>query len=645
MTNSIKKQGENAFINKLRNLLGMITSSRQLTVFVVLAAIILLALLISILMRTGRSSSSGANLNTFTARRDDLAITVTESGSIKARNTIDIKSEVEGQATIISIVPEGTYISQKDTDNGKVLVELDSSNLTEQLAQREIDFVSAEASYAEAKENFDIQLKQNESDITEAELKVKFALMDFEKYLGEIVANRFTKDINPAQNPTGGISSLLEDPNLGGAALQKLNELLDNIKLAESRLERAVDTLNWTRKLREKEYVSDTELKADELDVQSLKIQKEQTGMDLELFKRYDFPKQVEQLLSDYREAGRELERTQARARSKLAQAEARLKSSKAQFDMKKERLEKTKRQISACTIKAPAPGLVVYSSSGDFWRRRDRPIEEGGTVYERQTIIELPDTSEMIAEISVHESSVDKVKPGQKATITVDAFPDQKFNGEVLKVAPLPDPQRGWLSPDLKVYATQVSIKGSFNFLKPGMSAKVEILVEQLDGVIIVPVQVVANREGKKVCYCLTTRGTEQREVRTGSFNDTFVQITDGLQVGEEVLMNPPRLTVPTTLAQTKEDSKEPQKAENESRRPGRERADDEKRPKRVQGEEKEREPKAGSAGMERFQNLSEEEKAKLKQRFENMSDEEKKKIMAKMREEFKQQGQAKQD
>ncbi len=632
MTDNNNKQNEKEFINKLRDLLRMIAGSRRLTIIVVLAAIILLVLLIS--MKVARPSGSKASLSTFTVRRDDLAITVTESGSIKARNSIDIKSELEGQATIISIVPEGTYITQKDVDNSKVLVELDSSDLTEQLAQREIDFAGAEASYAEAKENFDIQLKQNESDITAAELKVKFTLMDFKKYLGEIVANKFIKDKNPVQNPTDDIASLLEDPNLGGAALQKLNELMDSIKLAESRLERAADTLSWTRKLREKEYVSDTELRADELDVQSLKIQKEQANMNLELFKLYDFPKQVEQLLSDYREAGRELVRTQARARSKLAQADAMLKSAKSRFQLQKDRLDKLKKQIDACVIRAPALGLVVYGSSGDFWRRRDRPIEEGGTVYERQTIIELPDTSEMITEIGVHESSVDKVSLGQTAKIVIDAFPDKTFHGEVLKVAPLPDPQRGWLSPDLKVYNTQVSIEGSFDFLKPGMSAKVEILVEQLDDVIIVPVQVVANREGKKVCYCLTSGGIEQCEVQTGSFNDTFVQITDGLQAGEEVLMNPPRLTEPTAVAQMKKDLKQSEETKSE---PKPERAE-----KNQAGD---KEPKAGPGGMEQFQNLSEEEKAKLRKRFENMSDEDKKKLMTEMHKKFNQQGQTKQD
>ncbi|GAH24428.1 unnamed protein product, partial [marine sediment metagenome] len=213
---------------------------------------------------------------------------------------------------------------------------------------------------------------------------------------------------------------------------------------------------------------------------------------------------------------------------------------------------DKLKKQIDACVIRAPGPGLVVYGSSDDLWARRRAPIEAGASVHQRQKVISLPDTTEMSAEVSVHETSVDKVRPGQAAKIIVEAFPDKTFKGKVLKVAPLPNPQHRWLNPDLKVYTTEVSIDGSFDFLKPGMSAKVEILVEQLDDVIIVPVQVVANREGKKVCYCLTPEGSKQREVQTGSFNDMFVQITDGLEVGEEVLLNPPRLIEPSAAAES---------------------------------------------------------------------------------------------
>ena len=163
---------------------------------------------------------------------------------------------------------------------------------------------------------------------------------------------------------------------------------------------------------------------------------------------------------------------------------------------------------------------------------------------YEGQTIISMPDTAAMVAEISVHETDVDKVRPGQPAEIVMDAFPDRILQGEVQEVAPLPDQQRGFLNPDLKVYKTMVSIDGTHDFLKTRMSCKVTVLVRELHDVIKVPIQVVANRHGRKVCFVVTPNGPEEREVQTGAFNDTFVQVVEGLEDGEIVLLNPPLFT-----------------------------------------------------------------------------------------------------
>jgi len=129
-----------------------------------------------------------------------------------------------------------------------------------------------------------------------------------------------------------------------------------------------------------------------------------------------------------------------------------------------------------------------------------------------------------------------------------MDAFPDQNFTGEVIKVSTLPDQQRNWLSPDIKVYTTQVRIDGTHSFLKPGMSARVEVFVDYAPDALTVPVQVVANRGGKKVCYVVSSGKSAEREVKTGLFNDTYVQILEGLNEGDEVVLNPPRITEPKT-------------------------------------------------------------------------------------------------
>jgi len=504
-----------------------------------------------IFWRYKRSASNGSDSGTglFTVKRGDLTISVTESGSIKAVKSEDIKSTVEGRVTIVNIVPEGTVITPEDVNNGKVLVELDSSKLKEQLGQRQIDLATAEASYADANEAYLIQLKQNESDVSAADLKVKFALMDFNKYLGEAVAPKVVQRAKSDPNAIVDIVSFLDDPELGGEALQKLREQNGKIILAEANLKKASTTLEWTEKLYNKQYVAETELSRDRLEKQRLEIEKQKEEIALDLFRRYEFPKMTEKLLSDYNEANRELERTQAKARSQAAQTQAKLASAEATFSLQKVRLQKLKDQIVACVIKAPVPGEVVYwSSTQSYWSRGK--IEQGAEVYESQKIITIPDASKMKVEIKVHETWVDKIEPNQPAKITIAAFPDKTFTGKVLKKAPLAD-QENFLNPDLKVYATDVSIDGTHDFLKTGMTGKVDVIIDELHDVLYVPIQSVVTVEEKKVCYVMASNTPEQREVETGLFNDNFVEIKSGLTEGEQVMLNPPRWTASKTTKQ----------------------------------------------------------------------------------------------
>ena len=575
MTDHDSKNDREVVANRRRRVRGALFAGKRMWAILILGAMGVTALVVLGSMKTKAQTASTASLSTFTARRDDLTITVTESGSINARNTIDITCDVEagrmgggvggGGVTILSIVPEGTYVTPKDVNDGKVLVELDSSVLEEQIEQYKIDVATARASYTEANEAYLIQVKQNESDIKAAELAVKFAWMDFQKYLGEDLAEEVMQKLQ--NDPNSGIDAALlldagpgnsnesADPNSageeGGEASQRLKELMDAILLADGQRRKNTDVLTGTQKLYDANYASALDLQTAKLDVQRFDVQTQSAKEALRLYKLYDFPKEAEKFLSDYEEAKRELDRTEARARSLLAQADAKLLSARSRYELQDQRLQKSQRQIDACLIKAPAPGLVVYASSQDIFMRRGgggssrRTIAEGETVYERQKIITLPDTAEMIAEIAVHEAEVDKVRPGQRAVITLDPFPDETFKGQVLKVAQLPDASRGFLNPDLKVYTTQVLIEGTYDYLKPGMSAKVEILVEQLKDVIIVPVTVVANRQGKKVCFVVGSDGSsEERVVKTGAFDDTFVEIVEGLEEGEKVMLNPPRIT-----------------------------------------------------------------------------------------------------
>lgn len=526
---------------------------------------------VSIVFAVTRGRASGVNdEQTVPVRRGDLIVTVSESGSIRAKESIQYKCRVERgrgvEVTILDIVPPGTYVTQADVDAGMVLVELDSSSLQDQLQEEEMELAGDQENFTAAKEAYDIQIIQNESDVAAARLRVRFALMDLEKYLGRKLALQLTENIGQTDDLSSHVAPFLlqvkNDPNLldGSSAGQDLKKLRDEIILAEGNLKTAEDTLAGTEKLHDAEYVSDLELERDRLNVTSRQFAYQNATVGLGLFLTYDFPKNAEQYLSDYIEAGRELERTYAECRSRLAQAQARLNNAQERFRSQTNYVQELNQQIEYCTIRAIAPGLVIYGEggSGDMFRAMRRGggggiIAKGEVVYEGQIILSMPDTAAMVAEISVHETEVDKIQSGQPVKIVMDAFPDRILYGQVLEVAPLPDQQQGWMNPDLKVYKTLVSIDGTHDFLKTSMSCKVEVLVRRLNDVLLVPIQVVANRGGQKVCY-VKSSPPQAREVQTGAFTDTRVQILDGLQEGDEVLLNPPFEVLsgePTYLAQ----------------------------------------------------------------------------------------------
>lgn len=551
-------------------------------------------------MRPGSGPAMGA---TFVARRGLLEITVLEGGSIEALESQDVKCEVRGYqgVKILKIVEEGYQVTEEDVRTNKVLVELDSSELKKQVTQHDITFESTLATLVDARQAYDIQLNQNLSDIKAAEQKARFARMDLEKFLGDEATKEVIEQIglleegvetnsiqnaiaatvtnSPAKgggtNSSGGTpqvvalpasSAALEsahsatntrarperrvdfaryaDPDLlgDGEAKQKMRKFDDDLQVAQREMGLAKATMEGTQRLFDRGFVTKSELESDQIKVENsrLKVQTAETARSL--FRKYEFPKTAEEFLSKYAEATRELGRARKSAVSKLAQAEAKLKSSEGRYNLEVRHRKDLSDQVERCLIRAKRTGLVVYGSGNmNRYYYGEEQIREGALVREQQPIITIPDMTKMAAKVRIHESYIKKVSKGQKARITLDAFPDKMLEGEVSKLGVLPDSQNRWMSPDLKVYLTTITINGVQDWLKPGMSAKVEILVKKLPDVVYVPVQAVTPLEGKQLCFVANGRGQERREVETGEFNDAFIEIKSGLREGEKVCLRAP--------------------------------------------------------------------------------------------------------
>jgi len=308
---------------------------------------------------------------------------------------------------------------------------------------------------------------------------------------------------------------------------KQLKEAEARITLAKGTAARAKERLEGSEKLAEEDFITPIELEADRQDLVKAEL-------DLEL------AEDEKQLLTD--QARMALERTERKAAADVVQAEADLKAKESEYLRQKDKLEKIEAQIEKTKIYAPADGLVVYATSGrGGWRGNDEPLEEGQMVRERQELIYLPTGSSFMAEVQVHETSLTKIKPGLPVRITVEAFPEKAYRGRVESVAPLPDAQSAWLNPDLKVYNTDIVIEGDASGLRTGVTCLAEIIVEQYDDALYVPVQAVVREKGKPTVYLAKGNRMEPQEVELGLDNNRMVRILSGLEEGEPVVLNPP--------------------------------------------------------------------------------------------------------
>jgi HlyD family secretion protein len=552
--------------------------------FLALIGIVLL-LLIGIAVvafdHSGSKTILAGDMPTFAVKRGPLRISVTESGAIQAREQIILKCEVEGKTTILTLVEEGTRVKK-----GDLLVELDSSALIDARVDQQIRVQNAEAAFVGARENLAVVENQAKSDIDKAKLALDFAKQDLKKYVE-------------------------------GEYLNQRKEMESQITLAKEELQTTEEKLKWSQKLFEKEYISQTELQIDELSTHKNKLNLELAENNLRLLEDFTHPRNLAKLESDVNQADMALERTNRKAKADVVQAEAELKAKESEFGRQQDKLKKNEEQIAKTKIYAPADGLVIYATSAKTQGfRSQEPLTEGSAVNEQQELIYLPTATAVKAVVKVHETSLQKVKPGLPVVVAVDALPGRTFTGRVEKIAPLPDAQMVWMNPDLKIYNTEVYLEGEGDNLRTGMSCKAEIIIEEYDDAIYIPVQAVLRVGGEPTVYVQGGGEFEPRKVEIGMDNNRMIRIIKGLQEGEVVLLTPP--LAPSTVEQQGAGVavSEGQKADTKKI--------EEERPK-VGAEPS---PEQRQKMRERFENMSEEEKAKMKERFDNMSDEEKEKM-----------------
>lgn len=441
----------------------------------------------------------------FDVRRGDLSIAVTENGYLKAKNNEEIKPKFRGGSQLTWLIEEG-----EEVEEGAILAEFDKTEIERRVADLENQLIQYEAELEAARSALAIQERDNTASIEKAELALELKQLEVERYEKGDSPNERRKKV---------------------LAFEK----------AASEHERAVERFEQVPELEREGFLTKIQVEEERIRLREAEINKENAQRDLELYETYTTSMERMQKASDLKDAQRELENAREKATINLKEKQARVTQKERQIDQAEEQLRQEKEQLGHHTIKAPRPGVVYYGDPGRPWMRDQ--IKVGNNLSSGHTLFTLPDLREMQVLVQVHEADIDLVKEDMEAVVTVETHKDRTFKGVVTDIATVATSQ-SWTDDSNKTFRVEITMEPSDVELRAGVTAKVEIRVEVLQGVVHVPIHAIFTEGGVHRAFVWRDGEPEERVVAVGKNNPHFVQVQEGLSEGERVLLYDPRET-----------------------------------------------------------------------------------------------------
>ncbi|MGZ8377609.1 MAG: efflux RND transporter periplasmic adaptor subunit [Gemmatirosa sp.] len=305
-----------------------------------------------------------------------------------------------------------------------------------------------------------------------------------------------------------------------GAAATKLNEVTLNVQKADAQYTQAQldSTLNLS-KARE-------DLRTMEFALEEKRIAKEQA--------QYEAPSVRRQAEIDLQKAERALAQAKRDYATKTQQAIAKMREVGAELERHRNSLKTIQDVVGGFTIKAPAPGMVIYAKE---WNGRKKVVGSQINAWE-PTVATLPDLTQMESITYVNEIDVRKLAVGQEVKLSLDSDPSKALTGRVTAVANVGE-QRP--NTDAKVFEVKVQVTQSDTTLRPGMTTSNAVQTSVVKKARFIPLEAVQADSGRTFVFRRRGGNVVRQEIETGLMNDNEVIVARGLEPGDEVLLAAP--------------------------------------------------------------------------------------------------------
>jgi HlyD family secretion protein len=199
--------------------------------------------------------------------------------------------------------------------------------------------------------------------------------------------------------------------------------------------------------------------------------------------------------------------------------------------------LEEANNALKNLFVVSPSPGIAIIKDN--FMTNQKWAVSD--QVYSGTILIELPDLNKMMAEVKINEVDISKIVPGLKVEIKPDAYSDLVYSGKVETVANLA--QNKDYKSKIKVFPIQIMIENDTKNLMPGLTVNCKIKVNEIPGVLYIPLEGIFKEQGNEFVYVRNSTGFERRDVKIGSINSDFAVVKEGLAENDEIALSDPFL------------------------------------------------------------------------------------------------------
>lgn len=457
----------------------------------------------------GRSASAGdrARLvdlpaDAAIARQGSFETALPAVGRLQAHRTVSVVApDLDGEAKVVYIAPDGSEVKQ-----GQVIVRFDETQFRRELQEEERRLVELKSEMARSKAERALETRNTDATVKKLEEEL-----------------RILKESNE----------------------QLLRQAKAQLAFDEANLRRSQTELERKRRQAEERLIPREQVELAEIDVRAKEFAVEKGQKELKL--------QEEKAASTERQKQIELDNAIVAAETALRKTDDESGSLLRRLQHREREVREERENLEACTLRAPASGLLVLNRLWQRGEQGQRVTRVGDTVWPRRQLAEIPDLSKMVVLCRVPERDIAGVRVGAPARVRLEEDPSRVYRAVVSRMGSVAEEIGPWetsgLEPGTRVFTVTLDLRTkATKRLYPGMTANVELITRQIPSAVYVPRHCVFESEEGHVVYRWVPAQDGARKgrfvatpVEPGLQNARYVVIRRGLKPGERLATRKP--------------------------------------------------------------------------------------------------------